>query len=353
MNGRGHFYVPTKLCWEGGLKGTCKERLWHWWLEYDNCQQDIMATEKAFDMPWKVLEALRSPRVNEWAVRIIQDMYSNVWSHVWVNGQYSEELVGIRTLSLAYCSLSWCWKCFHVPHWCAMGPLYLMACVSPSSRPGRLIWKENRSMSTWRPCFWSPVLALMSLRNLTSTPLLSTAVVLATAPLWVHSASCRSTRGAAASLIQWPTPLTKFAPGVTTRPGPLTIDQWLKWMSMAPCLIWRPLSPTWVTCCAPVVAVTMPLPPDVVCPGKSSGLQWRHNDNDGVSNHQPHSCLLNRLFRHRSKKTSKLRVTGLCVGNSPGPVNSPHKGPVTRKMFPFDDVIMGNSCLFSPLGTFN
>ena len=27
--------------------------------------------------------------------------------------------------------------------------------------------------------------------------------------------------------------------------------------------------------------------------------------------------LLNRLFRHRSKKTSKLRVTGLCEGNSP------------------------------------
>ena len=24
-----------------------------------------------------------------------------------------------------------------------------------------------------------------------------------------------------------------------------------------------------------------------------------------------------------------------------GPVNSPHKWPVTRKMFPFDDVIMG------------
>ena len=69
-------------------------------------------------------------------------------------------------------------------------------------------------------------------------------------------------------------------------------------------------------------------------------LHWRHNDHDGVSNHQPHDCLLNRLFRRRSKKTSKLRVTGLCVGNSPGPVNSPHKGPVTRKMFPFDDVIM-------------
>ena len=69
-----------------------------------------------------------------------------------------------------------------------------------------------------------------------------------------------------------------------------------------------------------------------------SPLRWRHNDHDGVSNHLPRGCLLNRLFR--SKKTSKLRVTGLCEGNSPGPVNSPHKGPVTRKMFPFDDVIM-------------
>ena len=46
------------------------------------------------------------------------------------------------------------------------------------------------------------------------------------------------------------------------------------------------------------------------------------------------------LFGRISKKTSKLRVTGLCLGNSPGPVNSPHKGPITRKMFPFDDVIM-------------
>ena len=69
-------------------------------------------------------------------------------------------------------------------------------------------------------------------------------------------------------------------------------------------------------------------------------LHWRHNDHDGVSNHQPHGCLLNCLFRRRSNNTSKLRVTGLCVGNSPGPVNSPHKGPVTLKMFPFDDVIM-------------
>ena len=46
-------------------------------------------------------------------------------------------------------------------------------------------------------------------------------------------------------------------------------------------------------------------------------LRWRHSDQDGVSNHQPRDCLFNRLFRRRSKKTSKLRVTGLCAGNSP------------------------------------
>ena len=47
-------------------------------------------------------------------------------------------------------------------------------------------------------------------------------------------------------------------------------------------------------------------------------LQWRHNGSDSVSNHQPHDCLLNRLFRRRSKKTPKFGVTGFCAGNSPG-----------------------------------
>ena len=46
-------------------------------------------------------------------------------------------------------------------------------------------------------------------------------------------------------------------------------------------------------------------------------LQWRHNKCDGVSNYRRLDCLLNGLFRCRSKKTSKLRVTGLCEGNSP------------------------------------
>ena len=45
-------------------------------------------------------------------------------------------------------------------------------------------------------------------------------------------------------------------------------------------------------------------------------LQWHHNGGNGISNHHPHDCLLNCLFSCRSKKTSKLHVTGLCVGNS-------------------------------------
>ena len=92
------------------------------------------------------------------------------------------------------------------------------------------------------------------------------------------------------------------------------------------------------TCCVGYVIISQfdrsnifALVTDICMHGYS--LHWRHNDHDSVSNHQPHGCLLNRLFRRRSKNTSKLRVIGLCVGNSPGPVNSPHKGPVTRKMF--------------------
>ena len=46
-------------------------------------------------------------------------------------------------------------------------------------------------------------------------------------------------------------------------------------------------------------------------------LQCRHNGRDGVSNHRPRHCLLNCILRRRSKKTSKIRVTGSCAGNSP------------------------------------
>ena len=46
-------------------------------------------------------------------------------------------------------------------------------------------------------------------------------------------------------------------------------------------------------------------------------LQWRHNEHDGLTNHQRLDGLLIHLSRRISKKTSTLRVTGLCKGNSP------------------------------------
>ena len=64
--------------------------------------------------------------------------------------------------------------------------------------------------------------------------------------------------------------------------------------------LWRPQPPSYIMC-MPYIA-----------------LHWRHNGRGSVWNPQPNDCLLNRLFRRRSKKTSKRRVTGLWAGNSPG-----------------------------------
>ena len=74
-----------------------------------------------------------------------------------------------------------------------------------------------------------------------------------------------------------------------------------------------------------------------------STLQWRHNDCDGVSNHLRFDCLFNRLFKRGSKKyyTPASLAFVIWIHRWPGwPVESPHKGPVTRTMFPFDAVFM-------------
>ena len=63
-------------------------------------------------------------------------------------------------------------------------------------------------------------------------------------------------------------------------------------------------------------------------------VQWRHNGRDGVSNQRRLDCLLNRLFRRSSASLAFVR------GIHRWPANSPHKGPVTRTMFRFDDVII-------------
>ena len=68
-------------------------------------------------------------------------------------------------------------------------------------------------------------------------------------------------------------------------------------------------------------------------------LLWRHNGRNGISNHQPNDCLHNRLFRRGSKKTSSAASLAFLREINRWPVNSPHKRPVTQKMFPFDIVI--------------
>ena len=77
-------------------------------------------------------------------------------------------------------------------------------------------------------------------------------------------------------------------------------------------LIWRRV--VWVQCVIPLSACTVVLS-RILLWGPT--LQWRHNECDGVSNHRRLDYLLNRLFKRRSKKTSNLRVTGLCEGNPP------------------------------------
>ena len=72
----------------------------------------------------------------------------------------------------------------------------------------------------------------------------------------------------------------------------------------------------------------------------SKPLQRRRNEIDSVSNDQPHDCLLNRLFRRRSRKHQSSASLAFVRGIPRWPVNSPYKGTVTRKMFPFDDVTM-------------
>ena len=64
-------------------------------------------------------------------------------------------------------------------------------------------------------------------------------------------------------------------------------------------------------------------------------LQWRHNGRDSVSNHQL-SVYSDADQRKHQSSASLAFVRGI----HRGPVNAPHKWPVTRKIFPFDDVIM-------------
>ena len=80
--------------------------------------------------------------------------------------------------------------------------------------------------------------------------------------------------------------------------------------------------------------------PRVVIWISETSLYWRHDKRNGVSNLQPHDCLLN-LYSSADQRKHQSSLS-LAFGREihRWPVTSPHKGPVTRKMLPFDDFIM-------------
>ena len=75
-------------------------------------------------------------------------------------------------------------------------------------------------------------------------------------------------------------------------------------------------------------------------------LQWRHNEHDSVSNHQPHdfySTVYSDTGQRKHQSSASLAFVRIIHR---GPVNSPHKWPVARKMLPFGDVIMMKLFIF-------
>ena len=84
----------------------------------------------------------------------------------------------------------------------------------------------------------------------------------------------------------------------------------------------------------------------------SNLLRWRHNGCNGVSNRQPHDCFLKRLLGADQRKHQSSASLAFVRRIHRWPVNSPRKRPVTRKMFPFDDVIMLIPPLWSKFLTF-
>ena len=69
-------------------------------------------------------------------------------------------------------------------------------------------------------------------------------------------------------------------------------------------------------------------------------LQWRHNV--AIASKIISLTIVYSTDYSDADQTKHQSSTSLAFvrGIHPGPVNSPHKWPVTRKMFPFDDVIM-------------
>ena len=84
-------------------------------------------------------------------------------------------------------------------------------------------------------------------------------------------------------------------------------------------MIWEALALMWGNCDQNDAAeCAMGIVSEILVYVLATSLQLRHNEHNGVSNHQRITCFLNRLFRGRSKKTSKLRVIEWLVGLTMG-----------------------------------
>ena len=70
----------------------------------------------------------------------------------------------------------------------------------------------------------------------------------------------------------------------------------------------------------------------IIQSGRFATIQWRYNEREGVSNHQLHDCLFNRLFKAQIKENTKApRHWPLC-GEFTG---DRKKGKYRRKHFHF------------------
>ena len=65
-----------------------------------------------------------------------------------------------------------------------------------------------------------------------------------------------------------------------------------------------------------------------------------YNEHHGVSNHQPHDCVLNRFSGSDQRKHQSSASLAFVRGIHRWRVNSPHEGPVMWRMFSLDDVMI-------------
>ena len=86
-------------------------------------------------------------------------------------------------------------------------------------------------------------------------------------------------------------------------------------------IYWRMVKPYRYRCFIVVLFIKSLAPGR--CSGNFQSLRWRHNEHDGVSNHQPIDCLLNCLFRRKSTKHQSSASLAFVRGI--------HRSPVTQR----------------------